>query len=99
MVRPLLVTVIVCGLNLTGVVSADTAAGSQSFDADLTNRVIHQLSESDRDVAGRVHVSSQNGVVTLEATGLTNAQAIKVLVDARAVPGVTKVENQLHVRM
>jgi osmotically-inducible protein OsmY len=99
MVRRLFATVIFCALNLQGVVSADTAAPSESFDTDLTNRVVSRLSESDRDVARRVHVSAENGVVTLEATGLTNAQAVKILVDVRAVPGVTKVKNRLQVRM
>jgi len=99
MVSRVLVAVMVCGVNLLGVGSAATAADSQSFDADLANRVARQLSESDRDIAQRVHVSTQNGVVTLEAAGLTSAQATKILVVVRAVPGVTKVENQLHVRM
>jgi osmotically-inducible protein OsmY len=91
--------VIVCGLNLQTAAFADTASGSQSGDADLRDRVIRQLSDSDRDVAQRIHVSTDNGVVTLEATGLTSMQATKVVVLVRAVPGVTKVENRLHLGM
>jgi len=99
MPRSLLVTIIICGLNLPGGASADASAGSQDLDADLTNRVVRQLSEADRDVVDRVHVSTAKGVVTLEASGLTSAQAMKILLDVRAVPGVTKVQNRLHVRM
>ena len=99
MVRKLLATLIVCGLSLQGVASADTAAGSQSSDAVLTDRVVHQLLESDRELARRVHVSTENGVVMLEATGLSSAQANRILVVVRAVPGVTKVGNRLHVGM
>jgi hypothetical protein len=34
-----------------------------------------------------------------EATGLTSVQAIRILVEVHAVPGVTKVENRLHIGM
>jgi osmotically-inducible protein OsmY len=99
MIRILLVTLVVCGLNLQGVASADTAPGSQSSDAALTARVVRQLAESDREIAPRVQVSAENGVVTLQANGLTSAQVAKLLVDARAIPGVTKVKNRLHIGM
>jgi osmotically-inducible protein OsmY len=99
MIKKLFVTAIVCGLNLPGIASADTTAIPQSVDSDLTGRVVRQLAESDRDVAQRVHVSTESGVVTLAATGLTSAQAMKILVVVRAVPGVTKVENRLQVGM
>ena len=99
MIRTLLGALIVCGFCLQGVASADTVAKSEASDADLTDRVVRQLSVSDRDIARRVHVSADNGVVTLEASGLTGAQASKVLVQVRAVPGVTKIENRLHLLM
>jgi osmotically-inducible protein OsmY len=97
--RTLLVTVIVCGLSLQSVAFAQTAAGSQGFDADITNGVVHQLSESDRDVARRIHVSTENGVVTLEGTVFTPAQIAKILTVVRALPGVTKIDNRLRVVM
>lgn len=99
MVRRLLVTSIICGLTLQGIVFADTAGDSQSSDTDLTDRVVRQLSKSDRVIAPRVRVSTENGIVTLEASGLTSAQAFKILVEVRAVPGVTKVNNRLRVGM
>jgi osmotically-inducible protein OsmY len=99
MIRTLLATVIVCGLGLQSVALADTVAGSQGPDADITNRVVNQLSESDRDVVRRIHVSTVNGVVTLEGTVLTSVQAAKILSVVRALPGVTKVENRLHIPM
>jgi osmotically-inducible protein OsmY len=98
-IRRLFATLVVCGVCMRGVASADIAAGLATSDADLTDRVVRQLAESDRDIARRVHVSTQNGVVKLEATGLTGAQAIKILVDVHAVPGVTKLENRLHIGM
>jgi osmotically-inducible protein OsmY len=98
-IRRLFATLVVCGLCVPGVASAQSAAGSPTSDTDLTDRVVRQLSESDRDIVRRVHVSTQNGVVRLEATGLTSAQVIKVLVDVHAVPGVTKLENRLHIGM
>jgi osmotically-inducible protein OsmY len=99
MVRKLFVTLVVCGLNLPAAVFADTGAGAQGVDAGLRDRVVRQLSESDRDVAQRIHVSTDNGVVTLEATGLTYTQVARILVVVRAVPGVIKVENRLHLGM
>jgi osmotically-inducible protein OsmY len=99
MMKTLLVAAIICGLGLQSVAFADAAAGSQGLDTDITSRVVHQLSESDRDVARRIHVSTENGVVTLEGTVFTSAQAIKIQTDVRALPGVTKVENHLHIVM
>ncbi|HEV2704064.1 MAG TPA: BON domain-containing protein [Steroidobacteraceae bacterium] len=99
MVRKLLYTLIVCGAYLQGVASADTTTISATSDADLKDRVLHQLADSDRDIARRVHVTTENGVVTLEATGLTSIQANRILVQVHAVPGVTKVDNRLHIGM
>jgi osmotically-inducible protein OsmY len=99
MIRTLLVTMIVCGLGLQSVALADPVAGSQGPDTDITNRVVQQLSESDRDVARRIHVSTENGVVTLEGTVPTTIQAAKVLSVVRALPGVSKVENRLRITM
>jgi BON domain len=97
MFRTLLVTAIVCGLSLHSVAFAQTAAGPQGFDADITNRVVQQLSESDRDVARWIHVSTENGVVTLEGTVFTPTQIAKILTVVRALPGVIKVDNRLRV--
>jgi osmotically-inducible protein OsmY len=99
MTRALLVAVVVCGLNLHNVAFAQTAAGSQGFDADITTRVVQQLSESDHDVARRIHVSTENGVVVLEGTVFTSTQIAKILTVVRALPGVTKVDNRLRVVM
>ena len=99
MIRTLLIPVIVCGLSLQSVAFAETAAGSQGVDTDITNRVVQQLSQSDREVVRQIHVSTENGVVTLEGTVLTGTQLTKVLSDALAVPGVTKVNNRLQIIM
>ncbi len=99
MIKRILVTVTLCGLSLSAVTFADPATSSQGPDADITSRVVRQLSESDRDVARRIHVSTENGVVRLEGGGFTGTQAAKVLMTVRAVPGVTKVENRLRIGM
>ncbi len=98
MIRTLFVTV-VCGLSLQSVAFAQTAAGSQSLDVDVTNRVVSQLTETDLQVARQIHVSTENGVVTLEGTVLTPSQVTKVLTEVRAIPGVTKVKNRLQIIM
>jgi osmotically-inducible protein OsmY len=95
----MMVPLMVLGFNLQALAHADTSAATQGSDAEITDRVIHVLTESDGDIAGRIHVSTENGVVTLEASGLTSAQALKALQHARQVSGVTQVRNRIRVRM
>ena len=99
MVRRLLVAAIVCALNVPGGVFAAAPAVAQGSDAEITDRVMHKLLEEEGDLAQRVHVSTVNGVVTLEGRLTTNSQVLKVLGDAHAVAGVTKVTNHLTTRM
>ena len=100
MIRRLLATAIVCGFMLLhNGAYADPASVAQGSDADITDRVSHKLVEADRDVGPRIHVSTVNGVVTLEGTVFSNSQVLRALEQARAVSGVLKVQNHLHVRM
>jgi len=99
MVRRLLVAAIACALNIPGGVFAATASVAQGSDAEITDRVMHKLLEDDSDVAQRIHVSTVNGVVTLEGKLTTNSQVLKVLGDAQTVAGVTRVKNRLFARM
>lgn len=99
MIRTLFATVIVCALSLQSIASADSVAGSQGLDTDVTNRVVRQLSEFDSNVARRIHVSTENGVVTLEGTVFTGNQVARILTVVRGLPGVNKVENRLHIGM
>ena len=99
MVRRLLVAAILCGSSLLQGAYADTPAAAQGSDAEITDRVIHKLADTDRDIAPRIRVSTVNGVVTLEGTVFSNNQALQAVGDARAVAGVVKVRNRLTVRM
>jgi osmotically-inducible protein OsmY len=93
-----MIPLIVLGSNLQALAQSDAPA-AQGSDAEITARVIHALAETDGDVAGRIHVSTANGVVTLEGTGLSSAQVLKALQQAHQVSGVTQVRNRLKVRM
>ena len=97
MLARLLIVAMVCGFNLQGVVLADTS--TQGSDAEITNRVIGKLSRADGDLAQRVHVSTVNGIVTLEGKVYTSSQKIKLLSDASRVDGVIKVQDRLRVQM
>ena len=94
-----LVFVAVCGLVWHGAAFADSPNPVQSSDAEITDRVAQMLLKADADVARRIRVSTQNGVVTLEGTVLSTSQVFKVASDAGKVTGVAQVKNRLHVQM
>ncbi len=93
-----LVLAAICGLVSHGAAYAD-APPVQSSDAEITNRVIHELMRADTEVAPRIRVSTLNGVVTLEGTVFTPSQVFKIAGDARKVSGVVQVKNRLHAQM
>jgi osmotically-inducible protein OsmY len=99
MVRSCFLATLVCGLSLQGAAFADTSSGTQASDTEISTRVAQALQQNDRDVAARIHVSTLNGVVTLEGTTFSNSQTIKVLRDASGVSGVVKVQSRLHVAL
>ncbi len=82
MVRKLLVAAMVCGFSLQGAAYADGTPTIRASDADISHRVTQTLLQADRDVAQRIHVSTVNGVVTLEGTLFSSSQVLKVLRDA-----------------
>jgi hyperosmotically inducible periplasmic protein len=94
----LVIPLIVLGSSLQSRARADSPA-TQGSDAEITDRVVQALAESDGETAGRIHVSTVNGVVTLEGSGLSNAQVLKALQRAHQVSGVTEVRNRLKVRL
>ena len=97
----------VCGLMLQGAAFADTPKADgvqssnavQSSDAEITDRVVHKLVESDARVAQRIRVSTLNGVVTLEGSVFTPSQELKAVGDTSKVTGVVQVKNRLHVQL
>jgi osmotically-inducible protein OsmY len=98
MIRKLLLTATACAFSLQGAAYADTPAAPGS-DSEITDQVIHKISETEPQAAKGIHVSTANGVVTLEGRVSTNSQMLAVLQDVRTVPGVTKVQNRLTARM
>jgi len=70
-------------------------ATKPSSDAQITERVKSTLFEKDRDIAARIQISTQDGVVTLSGNALTPQYALNVLHDASKVDGVVKVQNHL----
>jgi osmotically-inducible protein OsmY len=64
-------------------------------DAQITERVKSTLFDKDREIAPRIQISTQDGVVTLSGNALTPQYAIDVIHDASKVDGVVKVENHL----
>lgn len=94
-----MIALMVSGSHLPDRALADTPAATQGSDAEITDRVVHALADAQGDVAGRIQVSTVNGVVTLEGSGLTSAQALKAVQGARQVGGVTEVRNRLKVRL
>lgn len=99
MVRRLFISATFCALTLAGGAYADTPVAAQGTDAEITNRVTQKLLQADSDVAPGIRVTTQNGVVTLEGNVSTQAQVLKVIRDASAVDGVSKVHNRLRVAM
>ena len=97
--RRLLLVAIACAFNLQGAAYADTPAAAPGSDSEITDQVIHKISETEPQAAKGIHVSTANGVVTLEGRVSTNSQMLAVLQDVRTVPGVTKVQNRLTARM
>ncbi|HTW38446.1 MAG TPA: BON domain-containing protein [Steroidobacteraceae bacterium] len=80
-----------------GAAWAASAPSGETADARITQQVEHKLSRDFPNSADRMRVSTQDGVVTLSGfadSGLAELQAIK---DARAVPGVMHVKDQLQV--
>jgi osmotically-inducible protein OsmY len=61
----------------------------------ISERVKSTLFEKDRDIARRIQISTQDGVVTLSGNALTPQYAVNVLHDASRVDGVVKVQNHL----
>lgn len=82
-----------CNGLLIGALLISTAAHAD--DKQIADLVTAKLSSADPTVARRITVAVQDGVVTLTGKVFTGSQAMKVIQDARAVPGVVKVKNRL----
>jgi osmotically-inducible protein OsmY len=83
----------------TFLVSAMTIARAEDAtkptDSQITERVKSTLLEKDREIARRIQISTQDGVVTVSGNALSPQYAIDVIRDASKVDGVVKVQNHL----
>ena len=67
-------------------------------DAQITNAIQSKLTETMPNNAQSVHVTTQDGVVTLSGRASPDTQQ-KALEIAKGTPGVTDVKNRVMVRM
>ncbi len=99
MVPKLLVAAMLAGLTLQTGASVAAAESAQPSDSEITSRVMQNLAKSDANVAQRIQVSTENGVVTLRGNVANSDQAARLMMDAKRVPGVARVQNELKVKM
>ena len=75
--------------------AANTNDTAKPTDDQITERVRSTLIEKDPEIARRVQIVTQDGVVTLSGNALSPGYVGDLLRDARKVEGVVKVENHL----
>ncbi|HEX3838785.1 MAG TPA: BON domain-containing protein [Steroidobacteraceae bacterium] len=97
MTRNQLLSVVTGTFLMTFVAVAHAANSVNSTDTQITDRVRSELSQKDPDIAPRVRIVTQDGVVTLSGNALSPGYVVNLLRDARKVDGVVKVENHLTV--
>jgi osmotically-inducible protein OsmY len=87
-----------CSLLAGGIVWADasTVPPQTGSDARITTEVLAKIQRDFPNWAGRIQVTTQNGVVTLSGDAATSAGELKVIEDAHAVTGVTRVRNEMQ---
>ena len=78
--------------------ASDTSEPSSS-DAQISHQVIRKLIHEMPDSFVGLTVETQNGVVTLTGRADTGLSKLKAEQDARQVPGVTDVKDDLHITM
>jgi osmotically-inducible protein OsmY len=87
-----------CSL-LAGGAWADQAPAAQpgASDARITQQVENKITTDFPNWAGRIQVTTQNGVVTLSGSAATVFGEQKMVEDAHSVSGVTRVRNEMRV--
>jgi len=75
---------------------ADDPATAQK-DLQITDDVKGKLEADVPAVAHAIVVTTQDGVVTLKGVALNNDYIVKAMFDARSIPGVVQVKNELSV--
>jgi osmotically-inducible protein OsmY len=95
MTRNQLLSIIASAFLVSTMTVARAGDATKPTDAQITEGVKSRLFEKDRDIAQRIQISTQDGVVTLSGNALTPQYAINVIRDASRVDGVVKVQNHL----
>jgi osmotically-inducible protein OsmY len=95
MTRNQLLSIIASAFLVSTMTVARAEDATKPTDAQITERVKTKLFEKDRDIAPRIQISTQDGVVTLSGNALTPQYAVNVIHDASRVDGVVKVRNHL----
>jgi|HubBroStandDraft_5_1064220.scaffolds.fasta_scaffold309241_2 osmotically-inducible protein OsmY len=95
MTRNQLLSIIASAFLVGTMTVANAADATKPTDSQITERVKSTLFDKDRDIAPRIQVSTQDGVVTLSGNALTPQYAVSVIHDASRVDGVVKVQNHL----
>ncbi len=95
MTRNQLLSIIGSTFLVTTITVARAEDAVKPTDAQITERVKSKLFEKDREIAARIQVSTQDGVVTLSGGALTLQYEINAVRDASKVDGVVKVQNRL----
>lgn len=76
--------------------ASDTAQPTPS-DAQISHKVMSKLTREMPDSFVGLRVQTHNGVVTLSGRADTGLSKLKAEQDARQVPGVTKVKDDLNI--
>jgi osmotically-inducible protein OsmY len=96
MSRKPLLSIIASAILLTTMTVASAENATKPTDEQITENVKSKILERDHDLAARIQVSTQDGVVTLSGNVLTPQYALNALHDAGLVDGVVKVQNHLR---
>lgn len=94
-------TVLGCSMMAGGAAFAASTPHSSTAvrpDSQITSEVRSKLANESEDM-GMMQVATKAGVVTLSGYANTGSAELRAVSDARAVAGVSKVENKLHIRM
>jgi osmotically-inducible protein OsmY len=87
-------TVELLSANPCAATSVDDPATAQK-DLQITDDVKGKLEADVPAVAHAIVVTTQDGVVTLKGVALNNDYIVKAMFDARSIPGVVQVKNEL----
>ena len=98
----LLAVILGCSMLAAGTTVAFAASDSSTrgpSDSEISNQVLNKLTrEMPENITG-LKVETQDGVVTLSGRAHTELSKLRAVQDARRVPGVTGVKDDLRLAM